>query len=119
MKVTAPDRAEHGSQRHPPPDDHSLDDQVRRYREARRRAKARSTVRSCRTEQEELVHDALMWAPYGRVPTDEIFAKYGIARDEFVTRLRHALDVVPIDRCSVVQLANIYRWSQVWSSQLD
>lgn len=116
--MTAPDRAEHGSQRHPPPDDHSLDDQVRRYREARRRAKARSTVRS-RTEQEELVHDALMWAPYGRVPTDEIFAKYGIARDEFVTRLRHALDVVPIDRCSVVQLANIYRWSQVWSSQLD
>ena len=85
----------------------TLEDQLQRYRE-RRKARNVRLVPTTLTEHEELVRVARTWAPYGRVPDEEIFEKYGITSDQFAARLHNAIQKVPIDRVTAARLAGIY-----------
>lgn len=90
--------------------DHTrLVEQMRRYRESRRnKARLARPKPKVLTEQEEIVQDACKWAPYGPVPADHVFTKYGISRDEFADRLRSALDAVVVDERTARRLAELY-----------
>lgn len=86
----------------------ALDEQMRRYRDTRRRARAARPMPRTLTEPEQIVQDARRWAPYGTVPADHVFGKYGISRDEFAFRVRRALGEVAIDERTATTLSDLY-----------
>lgn len=86
--------------------------QVGRYRKQRRQRRMRETQR-CerrwhRSEADELIRFARIWAPYGGAPDDETFPMFGITGSQFTDRLWRAVQDVECDSNLVVLFAATY-----------
>lgn len=101
------------SLRHPRTDPPAIvDHQVRAYRRQRRRRiieeqKRQSTGRS-RTEADEIIYFAHIWAPYGGAPAADTFETFGLTRRHFIEKLWRTVEVVGCDPSIVRQLALAY-----------
>lgn len=72
-----------------------LDQQMLDYRKQRRRIlneeRRRHKQARPRTDADAIIHIALIWAPYGGVPTEEIFVKFGVSQTQFIADLWRAV----------------------------
>lgn len=96
-----------------------VESDIRRYRRRReRRTKAerrrdseRHHVTQLSTqarEVEDILAFARIWAPFGGVPEDETFIKFGMRPWQFIERLWRIVSETPCDRVEVAHLLQAY-----------
>lgn len=90
----------------------SLTDQLSAYRR-RRRARMSEKLRRARhrqlpDESVDLIRFAQAWAPYGKVPTEEIFARYGMTVARYLEVLADALSKPDCDPQIATTLRSTY-----------
>ncbi|MFF2027410.1 hypothetical protein ACFVW2_37290 [Streptomyces sp. NPDC058171] len=59
-------------------------------------------------EVEDILAFARIWAPFGGVPEDETFIKFGMHPWRFIERLWHILSEIPCDRAEMDQLLQAF-----------
>jgi len=91
----------------------SVSDQRRAYRRQRRRARMSEELRRARhrglpSESIDLIRFAQAWAPYGKVPTEEIFVRYGMTAARYFEVLAEVISVPDCDPQIATTLRTIY-----------
>ena len=90
-----------------------VESDIRRYRRRRERRqdaerrRVKQLSKQAR-EVEDILAFARIWAPFGGVPEDETFVKFGMRPWRFIERLWHILSEKPCDRAEVDQLLQAY-----------
>ncbi|MGR6520180.1 hypothetical protein ACU5JM_00885 (plasmid) [Rhodococcus erythropolis] len=92
---------------------HALFDELsRRYHKERQRKTATANQQMLthnRPDDTEVLLDlALDWVPYGGVPEDEVFERYGTTVAGFIDQLWVIVDHLHCDRETVAKLAAVY-----------
>ncbi|WP_329407012.1 hypothetical protein OG563_34150 [Nocardia vinacea] len=90
-----------------------MESDIRRYR---RRRERRQDIERRRVKQlskqardvEDILAFARIWAPFGGVPEDETFIKFGMRPWRFLEKLWHILSEMPCDRAEVDQLRQAF-----------
>lgn len=90
----------------------TLDLQLRRYRNVRRRKVADRLARKepieFTGEAGEILRFALIWAPYGGAPAEETFQKFGMAPRRFAEKLWQTVEELGCGRTITSQFASVY-----------
>lgn len=103
--------------RHPHPSESTtgksvIDLQTRRYGKMRRRRKterlARQRQHQLSAEAADILRFALIWAPYGGVPADETFQKFGMSTRRFIERLWQTIEEAECNLHITNQFASVY-----------
>ncbi len=99
----------------PPAAVDSFDRDVHAYRTQRQRRRQRNeqsrrnNTRRVRSETEEIVRFARIWAPYGGAPTEEIFQTFGITRQQFNDKLWRTVEDGEFGASIVREFARVYK----------
>lgn len=87
----------------------AIDGQLRRYRCRKLRERlARQNPHHLTGEAAEILRFALIWAPYGGAPAEEIFQKFGMAPHRFVDKLWQTVEDAGYDLTITREFAAVY-----------
>ncbi|WP_156517411.1 hypothetical protein [Rhodococcus sp. LB1] len=89
----------------------TAEDQMHRYRQQRRRndvQRRRRQNAAAPTEAELILHLASTWAPYGGVPEEETFQRFGLSRPQFANLLWRTVAAAGCGPEVVTTLAAVY-----------